>query len=74
MPLVSRGSPRLGKRSRLNLSKPGASVSQRSGPVTINSRRRASIRLPISGLWSAPHSQQTRNRPSHKSPESGRGV
>ena len=47
MALVWRRSLRVGKRSRLNLSKSGASLSQRVGPVTINSRRRASIRLPF---------------------------
>ncbi|WP_180935967.1 DUF4236 domain-containing protein [Nocardioides ungokensis] len=47
MPLVWRRSLRVGKRSRLNLSKSGASLSRRQGPVTINSRRRGSIRLPF---------------------------
>ena len=47
MPLVWRKSLRVGKRSRLNLSKSGGSLSQRLRPVTINSRRCASIRLPF---------------------------
>ena len=47
MPVVWRKSLRVGKRSRLNLSKSGGSLSQRLGPVTVNSRRRASIRLPF---------------------------
>jgi hypothetical protein len=47
MPLVWRRSLRLSKRSRLNLSRSGASLSHRRGPVTINSRRRGSIRLPF---------------------------
>jgi len=47
MPLVWRKGIRLGKQSRLNLSKSGASLSHRRGPVTINSKRRGSIRLPF---------------------------
>ena len=47
MPLVWRRSLRLSKRFRLNLSRSGASLSHRLGPVTINSRRRGSIRLPF---------------------------
>ena len=47
MPLVWRKSLRLGKKSRVNLSKSGASLTHRRGPVTINSRRRGSIRLPF---------------------------
>jgi hypothetical protein len=47
MSLVWRKGLRLGKKSRLNLSKSGASLSHRRGPVTINSRRRGSIRLPF---------------------------
>ena len=47
MPLVWRRSVRLGRRSRLNLSRSGASVSHRRGPVTINSRGRGSLRLPF---------------------------
>jgi len=47
MPLVWRRSVRVGRRSRLNLSRSGASLSHREGPVTLSSRRRASIRLPF---------------------------
>jgi hypothetical protein len=47
MGLVWRRSLKVGKKSRLNLSKSGASLSQRRGPVTVNSRRRGSIRLPF---------------------------
>ena len=47
MPFVWRKAFRLGKHSRLNLSKSGASVSRRLGPVTLNSRRRGSLRLPF---------------------------
>ncbi|MDR0593711.1 MAG: DUF4236 domain-containing protein [Bifidobacteriaceae bacterium] len=35
----------LGKGTLLNLSKGGASVSKRVGPLTVNSRGRASIRI-----------------------------
>jgi hypothetical protein len=37
----------VGRRSRLNLSRSGASLSHRRGPITISSRRRGSIRLPF---------------------------
>jgi hypothetical protein len=47
MPLVWRRSLRVGRRSRLNLSRSGVSLSHRRGPVTISSRRRGSIRLPF---------------------------
>ena len=47
MGLVWRKSLRLGRRSRLNLSRSGASVSRRVGPVTVSSRRRVSFRLPF---------------------------
>lgn len=47
MPIVWRKALRLGKRSRLNLSKSGASLSHRRGPVTLNTRRRGSVRLPF---------------------------
>lgn len=47
MPLVWRKALRLGKRSRLNLSKSGGSLSHRRGPVTINSSGRGSLRLPF---------------------------
>jgi hypothetical protein len=47
MPIVWRKTVRVGRRSRLNLSKSGVSLSHRRGPVTLNSRRRGSIRLPF---------------------------
>jgi hypothetical protein len=47
MGLVWRKALSLGKRSRLNLSKSGGSLSHRRGPVTVNSKRRGSIRLPF---------------------------
>lgn len=45
MGLVFRRSMRLGKGSRVNLSKRGVSVSQRAGRVTVNSRGRVTVRL-----------------------------
>ena len=47
MPLVWRRSLRLGRRSRLNLSRSGVSLSHRRGPVTVNTRGRGSLRLPF---------------------------
>ena len=47
MGLTWRKSVRLGRRSRLNLSRSGASVSRRVGRLTVNSRGRASFRLPF---------------------------
>jgi len=41
---------RLGRGATVNISKRGASVSQRIGPLTVNSRGRGSIRTPIPGL------------------------
>lgn len=35
----------LGRRGRVNLSKSGLSVSRRFGPLSVNSRGRASLRL-----------------------------
>ena len=46
MGLTWRRTLRVGRRSRLNLSASGASLSRRQGPVTLNSRGRGSIRLP----------------------------
>lgn len=40
----------VGRRTWVNVSKTGASVSRRTGRVTVNSRGRASIRTPIKGL------------------------
>jgi len=45
MGFVFRRSLGLGRRSRLNLSKSGASVSSRRGPLTVSSRGRGSLRL-----------------------------
>ncbi|MEZ2122908.1 MULTISPECIES: DUF4236 domain-containing protein [unclassified Corynebacterium] len=41
----------LGKKTWLNLSKSGASVSRRFGPLTVNSRGRISLRLPGGLNW-----------------------
>jgi len=41
---------RIGKRTMLNMSKRGLSLSRRIGPVTLNSRGRGSLRL-ARGLW-----------------------
>lgn len=40
-----RRSARVGKNSRANVSMSGVSLSRKAGPVTVNSRGRASIRL-----------------------------
>jgi hypothetical protein len=45
MGLVFRKTKRLGRRSWLNLSRSGASVSHRRGPLTLNSRGRGSVRI-----------------------------
>lgn len=45
MGFVFRRSIRLGKRTRLNLSKRGASVSERFGRLTLNSRGGGSFRI-----------------------------
>jgi Protein of unknown function (DUF4236) len=45
MGLVFRKTKSIGRGRRLNISKSGASVSQRVGPLTLNSRGRGSIRL-----------------------------
>lgn len=42
---------RLGRRTSLNLSKSGASVSHRRGRVTGSSRGRVSVRLPFGLSW-----------------------
>lgn len=49
MGFVLRKSFGLGRRTRLNLSRRGASVSRRVGPVTVNSRGGFTIRL-LKGL------------------------
>lgn len=51
MGLVFRRTKRLGRRTRLNVSKTGVSVSHRRGPVTVNSRGRISIRLGRGISW-----------------------
>ncbi len=45
-----RRSRRLGRRTWLNWGTGGLSASRRSGPLTVNSRGRASIKTPIPGL------------------------
>jgi hypothetical protein len=45
MGLVWSKRKRIGKRTTLNLSKSGASVSRKAGPLSLNSRGRGSIRL-----------------------------
>ncbi|MGO4857669.1 DUF4236 domain-containing protein [Arthrobacter sp. 2MCAF14] len=45
MGFIFRKRVRLGKRSSLNLSKSGGSVSERIGAVTVNSRGRITVRL-----------------------------
>lgn len=45
MGLVYRKSLRLGRKTRVNLSKSGASMSRRAGRLSVSSRGRGSIRL-----------------------------
>lgn len=45
MGLIFRRTKKIGKNTRLNISKSGISASHRKGPVTINSRGRITIRL-----------------------------
>lgn len=45
MSLTFRKSRRIGRRTRLNASKGGLSVSRRVGPVTVSSRGHWSVRL-----------------------------
>ena len=45
MGLIFRKSIRVGKGTRVNLSKSGASVSKRVGPITVNSRGHVRVRL-----------------------------
>ncbi|MGO4230147.1 DUF4236 domain-containing protein [Arthrobacter sp. YAF34] len=42
---------KLGKKTRLNVSKSGISVSRKAGPVTINSRGRLTVRLGKGLTW-----------------------
>ena len=51
MGLSFRKSVRLGKALRLNVSRSGASLSQRVGRVTVNSRGRGSIRVGKGVSW-----------------------
>lgn len=51
MGLIYRKRIALGKTGTLNLSKSGASVSERVGPVTFNSRRGVTIRLAPGLTW-----------------------
>jgi len=51
MPLVWRRSLRVGRRSRLNLSKSGVSLYKKVGPLSLNSRGRGSIRLGKGISW-----------------------
>ncbi|MDQ1495152.1 MAG: hypothetical protein QOG69_1635 [Actinomycetota bacterium] len=45
MGLIFRKRVKVGRRGAVNLSRRGGSVSEKVGPVTLNSRGRASIRL-----------------------------
>lgn len=45
MGLQFRKQKKLGKNTKLNLSKSGASVSHKAGPVTVNSKGKVSVRL-----------------------------
>jgi len=51
MGLIYRRRKRLGRGSWLNVSKRGASVSERGGPVTVNSRGGIRIRLGKGLSW-----------------------
>ena len=51
MGLVFSRRKRLGRGLNLNLSTTGASVSKRAGRVTVNSRRRGSVRLARGLSW-----------------------
>jgi hypothetical protein len=42
---------RLGKKTRLNVSKSGISASRKAGPVTVNSRGKVTIRLGKGMTW-----------------------
>lgn len=45
MGLIWNKRKRIGKGTNLNLSKSGASVSKKAGPLTVSSRGKASVRL-----------------------------
>lgn len=51
MGFVFRKRKKLGKNTGLNISKSGASISHKAGPVTFNSRGRGSIRLGKGKSW-----------------------
>lgn len=51
MGLIYRRRKRLGRNSWLNVSKRGASVSERVGPVTLNSRGQIRLRLGKGLSW-----------------------
>ena len=51
MGLIYRRRKRLGRSSWLNVSKRGASVSEKVGPVTVNSRGRVRVRLGKGLSW-----------------------
>lgn len=51
MGLIYRRRKRLGARSWLNVSKSGASVSEKLGPLTVNSRGRVRLRLGKGLSW-----------------------
>ena len=56
MGLVFSKRKKVGKNATMNLSKSGVSISQKAGPLTINSRGKASIRLG-NGLRTRRHRQ-----------------
>ena len=51
MGLIYRRRKRLGRSSWLNVSKRGASVSEKAGPVTVNSRGQVRVRLGRGLSW-----------------------
>lgn len=51
MGLIFRKSVKIGKNTKLNLSKSGVSASVKKGPVTVNSRGRVTIRLGKGISW-----------------------
>ncbi|MBT1002229.1 DUF4236 domain-containing protein [Paenarthrobacter sp. DKR-5] len=51
MGLIFRRTKKLGKNTRLNVSKSGVSVSRKAGPITLNSRGRITIRLGKGISW-----------------------
>ncbi|QOD05797.1 DUF4236 domain-containing protein [Pseudarthrobacter sp. BIM B-2242] len=51
MGLSFRKTIKLGKKTRLNVSKSGITASRKAGPVTVNSRGRITIRLGKGLTW-----------------------